>query len=96
MAKRSRVPFGGDVSGEMEFTVAKGEVKVKGTISTQPWGEVAWSGVKNREVGGMKYDNFDIYEDNEEGRATYEREARYAYQDDEENHEDEDEDDYGW
>ncbi|KAF8249519.1 hypothetical protein K440DRAFT_620899 [Wilcoxina mikolae CBS 423.85] len=47
MAKQSRVPFsGGGHKGEMEFSVGKGGVRVKGRIEGGPWGEVEWMGVK--------------------------------------------------
>jgi len=58
MAKQSRVPFsGGGHKGEMEFSVGKGGMRVKGRIEGGPWGEVEWIGVKTgaNEVDGRDF-----------------------------------------
>jgi len=84
MAKQSRVPFTGDFPGEMEFKIAKGEVKVKGKISTQRWGEVEWSGVKTGAVAhhdwqnesdgyGVKYES----DDDSDGYGSHEGNVKY-------------------
>ena len=47
MAKQSRVPFSADGrKGEMEFSVDKGVVRVKGKIEGGPWGEIEFVGLK--------------------------------------------------
>lgn len=57
MAKQSRVPFSANGrKGEMEFSVDKGVVRVKGKMESGPWGEVEFVGLKGSSLAAADFD----------------------------------------